>query len=132
VCFSVWQGLERHPFYRTLHEVIERRVGVSALASIFALGDPTELRTLLTGAGFRRATIEAVSMSSRFPQPSAFLAGEIEVDTAAIPAMQRLTDVQREAIVSAIGDEMRRPLAEATRDDHVVLEFHAHIAVAWK
>lgn len=130
VVLSVWQGLERHPFYQRLDEVIRRRVGVSALADIFALGEPSELFLLLSDAGFQHAEIEPVSMTSRFPQPDAFLAGEIEVDTAAIPSMQGLTSAERSAIVAAISDDMKGPLREATRDDHVVLEFHAHIARA--
>src|SRR5262245_18583152 len=49
---AVWQGLDRHPFYRTLHRVIERRAGVSALQDIFSLGSAEELRGLLKRAGF--------------------------------------------------------------------------------
>lgn len=122
LALSVWQGLECHPFYRTLDDVIRRRVGVAALASIFALGDPTELRSLLAGAGFQRVTIESVSMTSRFPDPPAFLAGE----------MQELDAAQRQDIVAAIREEMRAPLAEATEADHVVLQFHGNMAVAWR
>lgn len=129
---SVWQGLDRHPFYQTLDDVIRDRVGTSALADIFALGEPSELFLLLSDAGFQRAEIEPMSMTSRFPNPEAFLAGEIEVDTAAIPSMQGLTSDQRHAIVGAISDDMKGPLHEATRDDHVVLEFHANVARAWR
>jgi hypothetical protein len=61
-----------------------------------------------------------------------FLAGEIEVDTAAIPAMQGLTVAERRAMVAAISDEMQAPLREVTRDNHVVIEFHANVARAWR
>ena len=37
VLISVWQGLDRHPFYQTLHKVIQQRLGISALQDIFAL-----------------------------------------------------------------------------------------------
>jgi hypothetical protein len=67
-------------------------------------------------------------MTARFPNPDAFLAGEIEVDTAAIPAMQHLDDRARMEIVGAIASEMQPHLKEVTRGDHVVIEFHAHIA----
>jgi len=127
---SVWQGLERHPFYQHLHAAIERRLGISALAEIFALGDLGRLRALLREAGFRREEIESVSMTSSFPSPEAFLAGEIEVDTAAIPSMQALTPAQRQEIVAAISGDMQAPLREVTQAGHVVIPFHAHVARA--
>jgi ubiquinone/menaquinone biosynthesis C-methylase UbiE len=127
---SVWQGIERHPFYQTLHEAIQARLGMSVVQEIFALGDAGELRGLLTDAGFRHVEIEAVSMIARFPDPEGFLAGEIDVDTAAIPSMQRLDAQARQAITAAIRDDMKAALREVTEDDHVVIPFHAQIARA--
>jgi SAM-dependent methyltransferase len=130
VLLSVWQGLDRHPFYDTLRRVIERRLGVSALQDIFALGDAEELRGLAAAVGFGRVRVEPRAMVSRFPNPGGFLAGEIEVDTAAIPAMQHLDAEARRAMVAAISADMADALSGVTRDDHVVLEFHAHILTA--
>ena len=122
---SVWQGLDRHPFYETLDDVIKKRLGMSGIESIFALGDATELRALLTQAGFEHVEIEAATMTARFPNPEAFLAGEIDVDTAAIPAMQHLDSKAREELTASIREEMEAPLREVTQDDHVVIPFHA-------
>ena len=127
---SVWQGMERHPFYQTLHDVIQRRLGVSALQQIFSLGSPNELRGLLQRSGFSRIDVEPMSLTARFPNPDGFLAGEIDVDTAAIPSMQHLDTDARQAIVAAISVDMESPLKEATRDDYVVIPFHAYIAKA--
>jgi SAM-dependent methyltransferase len=129
---SVWQGLDRHPFYQMLHQVIQRRLGMSGVQDIFALGTSDELRALLEGAGFRRVDIESVAKTARFPNPDGFLAGEIDVDTASIPSMQHLDGRARDAIIASITDDMRAPLAEVTRDDHVVIPFHARVARAWK
>lgn len=131
VVLSVWQGLERHPFYQTLHHVIQQRLGISALQDIFALGNADELRAMMLRAGFQRTEIEPMSMTAHFPNPAEFLAGEIEVDTAAIPSMQRLDAAARQRIVSAITADMQSPLEEVTRDDHVMIRFHAHIVKAW-
>ena len=130
VALSVWQGLARHPFYRALHETIERRLGMSGVQEIFALGDEGELRTLLTGAGLRSVRLEPISMTARFPHPADFLAGEIDVDTAAVPSMQRLDAQARRELVAAIRADMEDPLRTATEGDHVVLPFHAYIARA--
>jgi SAM-dependent methyltransferase len=131
VLLSVWQGLDRHPFYQTLHDVIQQRVGVSAVQDIFALGNADELRTLAMDAGFERVKIEPVSMTARFPDPDAFLAGEIEVDTAAIPSMQHLDASARKTIVECIAADMKEPLREVTEGNHVVIPFYAHIVTAW-
>jgi ubiquinone/menaquinone biosynthesis C-methylase UbiE len=132
VLVSVWQGLDRHPFYQTLHNVIQRRVGISALRDIFALASADELRALALSAGFQRIEIEPFCLTARFPNPDAFIAGEIEVDTAAIPSMQHLDARARQAIVSAITADMQSPLGEVTYDNHVVIPFHAHILKAWR
>lgn len=130
VLVSVWQGLDRHPFYQTLHNVIQQRVGMSALQDIFALGSADELRALAMGAGFERVEVEPISMTAHFPHPEAFLAGEIDVDTAAIPSMQHLDAQARQKMLAAISADMESPLTEVTQDDHVVIRFHAHILTA--
>ena len=130
IALSVWQGLDHHPFYRTLDEAIQRRLGMSGVQDIFALGDTKELRMLLESAGFRAVEIEPVAMTARFPNPVAFLAGEIDVDTAAIPSMQHLDAEARRGVTVAIREDMERPLRAATEGEHVVLPFHAHVVRA--
>jgi hypothetical protein len=130
VLISVWQGLDRHPFYQTLHNVIQQRLGVSALQEIFALSNADNLRGLALAAGFRRVDIKPFSLTARFPNPEAFIAGEIEVDTAAIPSMQHLDSKAREAIVTAITRDMQSPLKELISDNHVVIPFHGLVFTA--
>ena len=130
LCLNVWQALDRHPFYETLNHVIQRRLGMSTIKDIFALGDEDELCGLLTNAGFQCVEIEAVSITARFPNPEGFLAGEIDLDTAAIPSMQALDPAGRNAIVAAISEDMKEPLLEVTQEDHIVIPFHAFLARA--
>ena len=130
VLISVWQGLDRHPFYQTLHNVIQQRLGMSALQGIFALGNADDVRGLALAAGFRRVDIKPFSLTARFPNPDDFIAGEIEVDTAAIPSMQHLDSKSRQAIVKAITRDMQSPLKELISDNHVVIPFHGLIITA--
>jgi hypothetical protein len=44
--------------------------------------------------------------------------------------MQRLDAQARLAITAAIHDDMKAALREVTKDDHVVIPFHAQIARA--
>jgi ubiquinone/menaquinone biosynthesis C-methylase UbiE len=127
ILVSVWQSLDRHPFYEALHEVIKRRLGMSALQDIFALGRADDLRALAMRAGFREVEIEPFSLTAHFPNPDAFIAGEIEVDTAAIPSMQHLDAHDRKAIVGAITADIQPHLREVTYENHVVLPFLGHI-----
>jgi len=130
VLISVWQGLDRHPFYQTLHNVIQQRLGMSALQGIFALGNADDVRGLALAAGFRRVDIKPFSLTARFPNPDDFIAGEIEVDTAAIPSMQHLDSKSRQAIVKAITRDMQSPLKELISDNHVVIPFHGLMITA--
>ena len=130
VLISMWQGLDRHPFYQTLHNVIQQRLGMSALQEIFALGNADDVRELALAAGFRRVDIKPFSLTARFPNPDNFIAGEIEVDTAAIPSMQHLDSKSRQAMVRAITRDMQSPLKELISDNHVVIPFHGLIITA--
>ena len=52
VFLSVWQGLDRHPFYQTLNDVIQQRLGMAGVQEIFALGDAEALRALVRQPDF--------------------------------------------------------------------------------
>jgi ubiquinone/menaquinone biosynthesis C-methylase UbiE len=127
---SVWQGLDRHPFYQLLDRAIERHLGTSGVRDIFALGDAADLRDRVLKAGFRRVEIEPYELLARFPDPEGFLAGEIDVDTAAIPAMQHLDARARADLTGKIRAEMADPLRSVTVGGHVQLPFQAHLAQA--
>lgn len=67
---------------------------------------------------------------ARFPDPDAFLAGEIDVDTAAIPAMQHLDTAARADLTAGIRSEMAETLRSVTVGGHVQLPFHVHVVGA--
>jgi ubiquinone/menaquinone biosynthesis C-methylase UbiE len=129
---NVWQSIDLHPFYQTLDLVIEQHLGTASgqIRDIFLLADPDELRRMLTDAGFRDAQITPVSLTARFPNPEGFLAGEIDVDTASIPAMQRLDAEERQALVAGIRADMEEPLSAVTAGGYVIMPFHAYLVQA--
>ena len=130
VVLSVWQGLERHPFYQTLHNVSSRLLGKSAVQTVFSLGDSDELRKLLTDAGFQQIELESLSIMVRFPNAEEFLAWESDVDPAGCPALQNLDTESQQAILAALHQEMQAPLHEVMQGDQVVFRSYAHIASA--
>jgi ubiquinone/menaquinone biosynthesis C-methylase UbiE len=130
VVMSVWQGLDRHPFYQTLHEVSQPHLGKSSVQAVFSLGDSDELHKLLTNSGFQHIEIEPTSLTAHFPNPEEFLAWEIDVDPVETPALQNLAIEAQQGILAAVRQEMQRPLEEVIQDKQVVLQFHAHIVEA--
>lgn len=130
VALSVWQGLERHPFYQALHDESLRRLGVSGVGQAFSLGDAAELRGLLVEAGFQQVELESASITARFAHPEALLAWELDVDPASAPALQSLDAAARQAIMDTLRQDMQAPLRAALWGDQAVLPFHAHIARA--
>lgn len=130
VVLSVWQGMDRHPFYQILHEVSQRHLGKSSVQAVFSLGDSDELRKLLKDSGFQYVEIEPMSITARFPNAEEFLAWEIDVDPAETPALQNLDPEARKVILAAVRHDMQGPLEEVMQDNQVVLQFHAHVARA--
>jgi ubiquinone/menaquinone biosynthesis C-methylase UbiE len=130
VALAVFHGLDRHPFYERLDRAIERHLGASAVRDIFSLGDAADLRDQVAKAGFRRVESEPFSLLARFPDPQGFLAGEIDVDTAAIPAMQHLDAAARARLTATIGSEMTEALRAVTVGEMVELPFHVHVVRA--
>lgn len=130
VILSVWQGLDRHPFYQTLHEVSQRHLGKSSVQAVFSLGNAEELRRLLTGSGFRQIEMESWSITARFPQPDEFLAWEIDVNPAETPALRYLDPAAQQVILAAVRQDMQSALEEVMQENQVALEFHAHVAQA--
>jgi ubiquinone/menaquinone biosynthesis C-methylase UbiE len=130
VGIHVFQGIERHPFYATLDRAIARRLGTSAIADIFSLGDADALRALLTQAGFADVEIAPLSVTVPMGKPAEFLFGEIAIDAASIPAMQHLDAATRLDLVASLQDEMAGPLKDVTDGDQVVMTFHTYVARA--
>lgn len=129
---SVWQGLNRHPIYETLHDVSLRHFGKSSVETVFSLGNSDELHKLLTDCGFRQVEIESISLTAHFPQPEEFLAWEIDINPAEAPALQNLDKEAQQAIMAAARQDMQSPLEKVLQANQVVLEFHAHITQARK
>jgi hypothetical protein len=77
---NVWQALDRHPFYETLHHVTQPRLGMSTIKDIFALEDEDELWRLLTNAGFQCVEIAIVAaISEDMKEPLLEVAQEDDV-----------------------------------------------------
>jgi ubiquinone/menaquinone biosynthesis C-methylase UbiE len=130
VAAAVFQEIERHPLYVALDHAVARRLGTSPIGEIFALGDAGALAADFARAGFRDVAVAPFSLTAHLGPAEQFLAGELAIDTAAIPAMRGLAASDQLALAEAIAVEMAEPLRAVTVDGEVVIEFHALIATA--
>jgi ubiquinone/menaquinone biosynthesis C-methylase UbiE len=127
---TVWQGLERHPFYQTLHAVSQRRLGQSSVQAVFSLGDPGTVSSLVTKAGFGQVELEPMAITARFSNPQEFLTWEADVDPEAAPALRGLEAQAQQTLLAAVRQDMQGPLREVMQADEVVLPYHAHVVWA--
>ncbi len=130
VCLSVWQSLEKHPFYQALEELGRRRLGISMNGRVFTLGDAGELARLMTEAGFRHVEIEPVSIMAQYVAPEEFLAWEVNFAPEAVASLQHLDEPARQAILEDLRAKMRIALEEYMDGPQAVMPYHAHIAHA--
>ncbi len=127
---ALWRGLDQHPLFAAMNEVIHRHFGKPLLAIAFSLGDTKEIRALLEGTGFRDIELEQRSMTARFPNPDRYAAMQVDVIAAAVPAAQQLDDAARADLLATVKDQMATVVREATHDKHVIIPMHAMLVRA--
>lgn len=128
VGIAVWRGLDHHPFYAEFNEILQRHLGIPALAGPFSLGDTEAITGLLEDAGFADVVVEPRTMSLREPDPAGFVASSLDTIVAAIPAVQHLRDEERRALKDAVGSELEPRIRAHTRGGEMVLDWHANFA----
>jgi ubiquinone/menaquinone biosynthesis C-methylase UbiE len=133
---AVWQGPERHPLYTAMAEVeaphltaFGLAVTMEDLTAPFSLGDPADLRALLTEAGFREVDITEASIDARFATPERFVERLEYAYAAVVPAFVEDPEMFTQYLANITSETTA--LVEAYRDgDHVIVPMHTHIAVA--
>jgi SAM-dependent methyltransferase len=128
VAIATWQGLDEHPFYKQLDVAMTRRFGISGVGQIFSFGDADRLRSLLSSASIEDGAVQPMSIVSTFPDAAAFLAMEIDIDVAAVPSMQQISESERSAITAELREEMEPALRSYVRDGVVTMPFKAQLA----
>jgi ubiquinone/menaquinone biosynthesis C-methylase UbiE len=126
----VWRALDRQPFYVALLDVLERQLGPGAGApfrAAFSLSDVTELRALVTGAGFSRVHIRITTNLLRFPSLEQYLFGYLAATPIAARVAQ-MDDRGRAALLS----EVANALWTYMDDDGLAAPVENHVVVAHK
>lgn len=125
---STCRDLEHQTGYRALVEVLTRHVGIQAAqvtASPFTLGDPDQLRQLMTDAGSAQTTVNIRTYPVRFASPEEFLIAE----TSSSPLgalVDRLDDDVRDTLL----EDLDSALATFSDDDGIIFPFQILTATA--
>ena len=122
-------GLAQHALWSTFNDALVRHLGFPALAAHFCLDRVEDLRSLLAAVGFRAIAIEQRSMPANFSNPGEFVAMEVDVVTAAMPAIQVNEDA-RAQLTARISADLEHPIRARVRDGALTIQMHANLALA--
>ncbi len=129
---STWTEIANNPFFEVFAGVIQKHLGAPALHIPFSLGDQTTLRSLFVDAGFDAIEIERVRRTVRYPSPDKFVTLGLAGASAAIPALQTMSEAERTALTEAVRTDMAAPLQQYTDGDELVFPMETHIVLARK
>ena len=127
--FALWQGLERHPMHAALNEAVRRRLGVGALAAIFAMGDPDGLRSLVDGAGFADVRVVPRDLTVVFPSRAEFVRRALASMTQLLPELGSLDAAGLADLAREVEAEAGADLAAFAWGDGIAFPLAVNIAV---
>jgi len=125
---AVWDALERTPGYSAMAALLQRLFGESIAAELrapFALGNPDELRDLLTAAGISEIELTRIVGKARFPSIGDWVHTDIKGWTLA----DKIDAEQYQKLRREAETELAR-FRQA--DGRAVFDSPAHIVSAWK
>ncbi len=129
---STWTEVANNPLFEILSGLVQKHLGMPALQMPFSLGDQETLRSLFVDAGFRAVEIERVTRTVRFPSNDMFVDLTLASAAAAVPALQSMSEAEREALTEAVRAEMEAPRQAYTEGDELVFPMETHIVIARK
>lgn len=133
---ATWRGIDRHPLFSAMAEAEQPHLAAlgvdlsrAELEAPFSLGDPDELRGLLTDAGFSDVDIVQRSIEARFADADRFVE-RMEFAYAAVIPQFAEDPAKFEAYLEAIARDTREIVAEYRQDDFIVMPMYTNIAIA--
>jgi ubiquinone/menaquinone biosynthesis C-methylase UbiE len=130
VALAIWLPIDQHPVFAALVSVLGRHAGEEAAAMMrapFAGPRRAQIRDLLAGAGFTRATVRIGIVSVRFPSVPEFLRQEALSSPLAGPV--GALDEQRYA---ELGNDLAVTLSGQLDDDGLAFPMQTWLATAYR
>jgi SAM-dependent methyltransferase len=131
---AVWLGLDRLDLFRALAEGEVRHLASLGVtyedaAAPFTLGDPEEVRALLSAAGFADVSVEERSFEARFSEPERFVSNVDFAYAAVIPQFAE-DPAAFEAFAETVQREMHDVIEGHRQGDELVIQLHLNLATA--
>jgi ubiquinone/menaquinone biosynthesis C-methylase UbiE len=129
---SVYGPIERNPAAFALAEVLDRHLGPDASVAKraeHALADPALLRTLATGAGFRRVQIVTETKIVRFASAADYVRTQLTATPLASLLRQR-TERRGRQLTQALIADVATALQGRQADDGLAFPQEAHVLLA--
>jgi SAM-dependent methyltransferase len=128
LALSVWRPMQHSPGFVALATALGRTIApeaASAMQGPFALGSADDLRTLITGAGFRDVVVRPATKALRFPSPEEFVGRYVAATPLAAIVAKASADA-RAALITEVSAALKSFV------DHQGLAFpiEAHLALA--
>src|SRR5260370_4008567 len=86
IALAIWGPMERAPLHRAVEDAVQKRIGVSMYGTPFSLSDPTELRSLVTGARFAVEVFDTIELRCRYTQPHPCFEFTVQAPAPPIPS----------------------------------------------
>src|SRR5215813_1109174 len=128
MALSVWRPMQHSPGFAALATALGRTISPEAAAIMqgpFSLGGADDLRTLITGAGFRDLALRSASKALRFPSPEEFVRRYV----AATPLSAMVTKASDDAR-AALLSEVSAALKSAVDHHGLAFPIEANLALA--
>ncbi len=120
VALAIWGPMDRAPLHRAVEQAVQRRTGVSMYGTPFSLSDPTEVRSLVTGARFSVEVFDTIELRCRYTQPERWIEFNVQGAAAAIPSVAALSPAERDALAHGL-DEDLQPIVDSYVESGVVV-----------
>ncbi len=127
---SVWGSLERCPGHAALVRALEGHLATAAasvIRSFFALGEASEVRSLLAGGPFHKVQLLTAARTVRFASPEQFVRIEMIPSHPESP----LADMDERALLVLIS-EVNTALQPYVGPDGLIFPMQAHLVTAQK
>lgn len=122
-----WSGIEQSPLYAAMAPIVAQHLGVPALDAPFGLSRAEEFRELFATAGFGAIQIEAVQLTTRYPQPDQFATLFLSAMVASVAMLHDTTPEEREQLIAAVRLDLERVLHDFIVGDEVHSLRETHI-----
>ena len=126
IALSVWRPLDRQPFHSAWNDAQRKYLGEESVAlAAWALGDPKDVRQIISEAGFEDVHIRLQILQIRYPSAEQFVLGFMQ----SMPAASAIAALE-ESTRNTMLHEIVEALEPYTDDDGIAAPMECNVVTA--